>query len=49
VKTATLLPKLEAKDALLVLLHTLMLFAVIVLLERASANRADHCRVPPHK
>lgn len=38
---ATLLPKLEAKDALLVLLHTLMLFAVIVLLERASANREE--------
>ncbi|HNW93000.1 MAG TPA: MraY family glycosyltransferase [bacterium] len=49
--TATLLPKLAARDALLVLLHTLMLFAVVVLLERASANRPDNGAnaAPPHK
>jgi len=37
--TATLLPKLTTQDAFLILVHTLILFAVIILLERASANQ----------
>lgn len=44
--TATLLPQLDPFEAVLILMHTLILFTVIVLLERASANQQERRNGP---